>query len=62
MKPRIVPTLETKLNIIADFEAEKEAINIRREHGILPTTVRIVVGDRIINMLQNKQCLAQINI
>jgi hypothetical protein len=53
MKPRIVPTLETKLKIIADFEAGKEAINIRHEHGIPPTTVRIVVGDRIINMLQN---------
>ena len=45
-RPRVVPTLEMKLKIIADFEAGKRAVDIGREHGILPTTVRTIVADQ----------------
>jgi len=45
-RPRVVPTLEMKLKIIADFEAGKRAVDIGREHGILPTTVRTIVNDQ----------------
>jgi hypothetical protein len=37
--------LEVVLKIITDFEAGKWAVNIGCEHGMLPTTVRTIVGD-----------------
>jgi predicted transcriptional regulator len=45
-KPSVVTTMETKLKIIADFEAGKRAVNIGRELGIPPTTVRKIVADK----------------
>jgi predicted transcriptional regulator len=45
-RPRVVMTLDTKLKIIADFEAGKCTVNIRHELGIPPTTVRTIVADK----------------
>jgi hypothetical protein len=45
-KPRVVPTLEMKLKSITDSEAGKQSINIRREHGIPPTTARTITVDK----------------
>jgi hypothetical protein len=41
-----------KLEIIADSEAGKQAVDIRHD-GILPTTVRTIVANKTIKMLQN---------
>ena len=45
-RPRVVPTLETNMKIIVDFEAGKRAVDIGREHIIPPTTVRTIVADQ----------------
>jgi hypothetical protein len=41
-RQKVVPTLQTKLKIIADFEAGKQTADIRYEHGILSTILRTV--------------------
>lgn len=52
-RSRVVPTFEIKLKIVSNFEAGKHAVDIRREHGILPRTVRTNVTDKSIMKLQN---------
>jgi hypothetical protein len=44
-RPSVVKTLEKKLKIIADFEAEKRAVSIGHELGIQSITVRTTVAD-----------------
>jgi hypothetical protein len=44
LRQRIGTTLERKLNIIADFESGKRAVNI--ELGIPPATVRTTVAEK----------------
>jgi hypothetical protein len=45
-RPSVVKTLETKLKIIADFEAEKRAVSIGHELGIQSITVRTTAADK----------------
>jgi hypothetical protein len=52
-RPRVVMTLEMKLKIIAQFEPGKQVVSIRHELRMLPTTVRTIVADKNLKMLQN---------
>jgi hypothetical protein len=48
--PRVVPTLEIKLQIITDFKVGKRAVDVRHKHGILPIKIRTTICDKNINM------------
>jgi ribosomal protein L11 methylase PrmA len=45
-RPRVTPSLEMKLKIIADVKPGKRAADIGCEDGILSTTVRTTAADK----------------